>query len=123
MTRAAQKPITREYIYHRLLQLENEIVLTTAAIKRHRGGLPIELIEIADTVLWAQRMMQSIRLRYWLFEDADEEEFGCAGEQYKYFLKDQETALEYYQNNPDKMKLLKQLGEEDRKNGILPRGI
>ena len=118
-----KKPITKAYIYHRLLQLENEIVLTMAAIKRHRGGLPIELIEIGDTVLWAQRMMQSIRLRYWLFEDSDEKEFGCAGEQYKYFLKDQETALEHLQKHPEKMKLLKQLGEEDKKNGILPRGI
>ena len=119
----SKKPVTREYIYHRLLQLENEIVLTLSAVKRRRGGLPVELIEIADTVLWVQRMMQSIRLRYWLFEDADEEDFGCAGKQYKYFLADKETALEYCKNNPDKMKLLRQLGEEDRKNGILPRGI
>ena len=121
-----KKPTTKAYIYHRLIQLESEIVLTLAAIKRRRGGLPIELIEIADTARWAQRMMQSIRLRYWIFEDSDEEDFGSAGEQYRYFVMDQEmqkTALDEYHENPEKMKLLRELGEEDRKNGIIPRGI
>ena len=118
-----KKPSTKDYIYHRLIKLESEIVLTVAAIERRRGGVPIELVEIKDTVKWAQHMMKSVMLRFWL---GDTDDFGSGGEMYGWFMSDRELAQaenERLSKNPDKLQLLKDLKLEDERNGIVPRGI
>lgn len=120
------KPVTKGYIYHRLIELEGQIILTLRALERWRGGTPVELYDIIDSIGWAQRMMKSYQLRQWLAEVDDiYTEYNQPGAHFKNHLTDTELSAAYHQelmSDPDKLKTLKQLKELDEQHGIIPRG-
>ena len=120
-----RRKITKGYIYHRLLRLESEIILTEAALRKWRGGYPTSLSDILDSIQWARRMMKSLMLRYWL-HDVDDimEEYNASDIPFKNYDLDREMMeqeSERIKDNPHLQQTLENLSKQDIENGIIPR--